>query len=71
MEQFLAEYLVSQRGLDLPDAIFGEIRLIRFHRPRHHVDVGMIAFVVERCIPTEVLRRYLHRCGDVIAMGAQ
>ena len=29
MEQFLAENLIGQRGLDLPDTISGQVRLIR------------------------------------------
>ena len=30
MEQFLTEDLIGQRGLDLPDTILGEVRLIGF-----------------------------------------
>ena len=71
MEQFLAEDLIGQRGLDLPYPIFGQVRLIRLCRPRHHVDVRMIALVMEGGIPTEILRRDLHRRGDVIAVGTQ
>ena len=71
MQQFLAENLVGQRGLDLPDAVLGKICLSRFHRPCHHVDVGMISLVMERSVPAEVLRWDLHRRGDVIAVGTQ
>ena len=71
MEQFLTEDLVGQRGLDLPYPIFGQVRLIWFHRPRHHVDVGMVTLIVEGRVPTEILRRDLHRRGDVIAVGTQ
>ena len=66
MEQFLAEDLIGERGLDLPYPIFGQICLIGFHRPRHHVDVRMIALIVEGCVPGEVLRWDFHRRGDVI-----
>ena len=66
MEQFLSENLVGQRGFDLADTVFGQIRLIRFCRPCHHVDVGMVALVMERRVPTEILRRDLHRRRDVI-----
>ena len=65
MEQFLTENLVGQRGLDLADTIFGQVCLIGFHRPRHHVDVRMIALIVECRVPAEVLRRDLHRRGNV------
>ena len=71
MEQFLTEDLVGECGLDLADTVFGQIRLIGFHRPRHHVDMGMVSLVMERCVPVEILRRYFHRRGDVIAVGTQ
>ena len=71
MQQLLAEDLVGQRGLDLADTVFGQVRLIRIHRPRHHVDVGMVSLIVEGRVPTEILRRDLHRRGDVIAVGTQ
>ena len=71
VQQLLSEDLIGQRGLDLPYPIFGQVRLIGFHRPRHHVDVGMIALIVERRVPAKVLRRDLHRRGDIIAVGTQ
>ena len=71
MEQFLTEDLIGQRGLDLPYPIFGQVRLIRLCRPRHHVDMGMISFVMEGSVPAKVLRRYFHRRRDVIAVGTQ
>ena len=71
MEQLLTEDLVGERGLDLADTIFGQVRLIGFLRPCHHVDVGMIALIVEGGVPVEILRRYLHRRRDVVAMGTQ
>ena len=71
MEQFLTEDLVGKRGLDLPYPIFGQVRLIRLCRPRHHVDVRMIALIVEGGIPAKVLRWDLHCRGDVVAVGTQ
>ena len=71
MEQFLTEDLIGQRGLDLPYPIFGQVRLVGFHRPRHHVDMGMVSLVMERRVPAKVFRRDLHRRGDVIAVGTQ
>ena len=66
VQQLLSENLVGERGLDLPYPIFGQVCLIRLCRPRHHVDVGMIALIVEGRVPTEILRRYFHRRGDVV-----
>ena len=71
VQQLLSEDLIGQRGLDLPYPIFGQVCLIRLCRPRHHVDVRMIALVMEGGVPTEILRRDLHRRGDVIAVGTQ
>ena len=71
MEQFLTEDLIGERGLDLLDTIFGEVCLIRLCRPRHHVDMGMVSLVMEGGVPVEILRRYFHRCGDIIAVGTQ
>ena len=71
VQQLLSEDLIGQRGLDLPYPIFGQVRLIRLCRPRHHVDVRMIALVMEGGIPAEVLRWDLHCRGDVIAVGTQ
>ena len=55
----------------MPYPVFGQVRLIGFHRPRHYVDVRMISLVMEGGIPAEVLRRDLHGCRNVITMGAQ
>ena len=66
VQQLLTEDLVGECGLDLADTVFGKICLSRFHRPRHHVDMGMIPFVMEGGVPAEILRRYFHRRGDII-----
>jgi len=66
VQQLLTEDLIGERGLDLPYPIFGQVRLIRLCRPRHHVDVRMIALIVEGGVPAKVLRRDLHRRGDII-----
>ena len=71
VQQLLSENLVGERGLDLPYPIFGQVCLIRLCRPRHHVDMGMVSLVMERCVPAEVVWRDLHRRGDVIAVGTQ
>ena len=64
MEQFLLEDIVGELGLHLADAIPVEVRPSRFHRPRHHVDVRMMAFIMERRIPPEVLGRDVHGCRE-------
>ena len=66
VQQLLTENLVGQRGFDLAYPVFGQVRLIRLCRPRHHVDVRMIALIVEGRVPAEVLRRYFHRRGNVV-----
>ena len=71
VQQLLSEDLIGERGLDLVDTVFGQVRLIRIHRPRHHVDVGMVALVMEGGVPAKVPRWNLHRRGDVVAVGTQ
>ena len=71
VQQLLTENLVGQRGFDLAYPVFGQVRLIRLCRPRHHVGVRMIALIVEGRVPAEVLRRDFHCRGNVIAVGTQ
>lgn len=47
-------------------AFFGQIGLPGFCRPRHHVNVGMIAFIVEGSVPAEVIGMNLHCIRDLI-----
>ena len=70
VEHLVPEDVVGQPGFDLADALFGEIGLSGFGRPGHHVDVRMLALVVEGRVPAEVCGRYLHRRRDLIAVGA-
>ena len=69
VEHLLLENIVGQRGLDLLDSVFGEISLSRLCRPRHHVDVGVAALVVEGGVPAEVTGRDLHGGGDLVAVS--
>ena len=62
------EDIVGELGLHLADAVPVEMGLSRFHRPRHHVDMGMVSFIMERCVPAEVLGRDVHSCRDVVAV---
>ena len=71
MQQFLLEDLVRQCGLDLTDTISIQIRLPRCCRPRHHVDMGMIALIMEGRVPAEVPRVNVHSGGDVVAVRPQ
>ena len=71
VEHLLLENIVGQLGFDLTDAILREIRLTRFCRPRHHVDVGIVTLIVEGGIPTEVTGRYVHRLCDFVAVCAE
>ena len=68
MEHFVAEDIVGQLGLDLTDALFGKIGLSRLCGPGHHVDVRVLALVVEGSIPSEVTGRYLHCRRDVVTV---
>ena len=68
MEHFVAENIVGELGLDLTDALFGEVGLSRLCGPGHHVDVRMLALVVKGGVPAEVTGRYLHCRCDVVAV---
>lgn len=61
---FAAENIVGELGLDLTDALFGEVGLSRLCGPGHHVDVRVLALVVKGGVPAEVTGRYL--CGCVV-----
>ena len=68
MEHFVAEDIVGQLGLDLTDALFGKIGLSRLCGPGHHVDVRVLALVVEGSVPAEVVGWDLHCRRDVVAV---
>ena len=70
MEHFVAEDIIGQLGLDLTDAFLGEVGLSRLCGPGHHVDVRVLALVVEGSVPAEVVGRDLHCRRDVVAVGA-
>ena len=70
VQHFVAEDIIGQLGLDLTDAILGEVGLPRLGGPGHHVDVRMLALVVEGGVPSEVAGRDLHRRRNVVAVGA-
>ena len=70
MEHFVAENIVGELGLDLTDTFPGEIGLSRLCGPGHHVDVRMLALVVESSVPSEVAGWDLHCRRDVVAVGA-
>lgn len=68
MQHFVAEDIIGQLGFDLTDAFPGEVGLARLGGPGHHVDVRMLALVVEGSIPSEVTGRYLHCRRDVVTV---
>ena len=68
MEHFIAEDIIGQLGLDLTDTFLGEVGLSRLCGPGHHVDVGVLALVVEGSVPSEVTGRDLHCRRDAVAV---
>ena len=68
MEHLVVKDIVGENRLDLPDAVPGEICLSGFLRPRHHMYMRMRSFIVERSIPTKIIRRNLHRFRDIVAV---
>ena len=71
VQQFLLENIIGELGLDLPDVLSGQARLPRLRRPRHHMDMGMIPFVVKGGVPPEVTGWDVHRRGDVVAVSPE
>ena len=71
MQHLLLKDVVGEFGFDLPDAVLRQIRLPGFYGPRHHVHMGMVAFIVKCRVPTKVLGRNVHGGGDVVAVGAE
>ena len=67
VEHLLTEDLVGERGLDLADALSGEIGLTGYRRPRHHVYMGVLHLIMESGVPSEVIRRNVHG-GDVVVV---
>lgn len=70
-QKLLLEDVVGERGLNLPDAVFVQMCLPRFHRPRHHVNVGMMPLIMERRVSPEILRRDVRSCRNVIAVSTE
>ena len=68
VQHLVAEDIIGQLGLDLTDTFLGEVGLSRFGGPGHHVDVRVLALVVEGSVPAEVIGRDLHCRRDVAAV---
>ena len=64
------EDIVGQRGFDFLNAHRAEIPRRVPGRPRHHVDMGVVALIVERGVPAELVGRDIHGGGDVVTVGA-
>lgn len=71
VQQLLLENIIGELGLDLPDVLSGQARLPQLRRPRHHMDMGMIPFVVKGGVPPEVTGWDVHRRGDVVAVSPE
>ena len=71
VQHLLLEDIVGELGFDLADAVRGKIGLAGFYGPCHHVHMGMVALVMEGCVPTEVLGWDIHSGGNVVAVGAE
>ena len=70
-QQLVPEDLIGQLGAHLLDAFFREIPLLGVRRPDHHVDVGVVLFVVEGGTPTKIAWRNFHRCRQFCLMSQQ
>ena len=70
-QQFVPEDLIGQLGAHLLDAFFREIPLLGVRRPDHHVDVGVVFFIVEGGTPTKTAWRNFHGLGQFRLMGQQ
>ena len=68
---FVAENIVGELGLDLTDALFGEVGLSRLCGPGHQEDVRALALVVKGGVPPEVTGWDVHRRGDVVAVSPE
>ena len=55
----------GEGGLDLPDAILGEIALLGICGEDDHVDVHLLGLLVESSVPAQVIRLDLIRRGDL------
>lgn len=70
MQHFVAEDIIGQLGLDLTDTFLGEVGLSRLCGPGHHVDVRVLALVVEGGVPSEVTGRDLHCRRNIVVVGS-
>ena len=70
-QQLVPEDVVGQPGAHLLDAFFGQEPLLRVGGPGHHVDVGVVRFIVEGCAPAKAARRNLHRRRQLRLMSQQ
>ena len=59
----------GEGGLDLPDAIFGEIALLGICGEDDHVDVHLLGLLMEGSVPAQVIRLDLIRRGDLADGG--
>ena len=70
-QQLVSVDLIGQLGAHFFDALFREIPLLGVRRPDHHVDVGVVLFIVEGGSPAKVFRRNFHCLGQFCLMSQQ
>ncbi len=68
LRQLLPEDLIGQAGLDLLQAFLAEV-WIRADGIGHHVDVRVMALVVESGVPPQIRRRDTHGLGNGPRLG--
>ena len=69
MEQVIPEDSPGEGGLDLLDALFGQVSLLGICGEHHHMDVDALLLPVEGGVPTQVVRRDFIPLCDVREAG--
>ena len=71
VQHLMPENIVGQLGLDCFDSTLAQVSFFRAAGLCHHVNMRMVGLVVECRIPAEVIRRYFHGGGNLIAVGTK
>ena len=69
MEQVVPENSPGEGGLNLLDALFGQVSLLGIRGEHHHVDVDALLLPVESGVPAQVVRRDFVPLCDVRETG--
>ena len=65
LRQVLMEDFLCQPGFDFRDALFVQETGFAVGAVAYHMDVGVVALIVEGGVPAELTQRYLHRFRDL------